>query len=159
MAGPKRPFQKLQGSLQRKSQWQRWPEQALPFLFVPSITINTGNDRSSLPRYIEEDGGGRASIHCSVVDSSKHDDGRSGIKAKCGRDKKGDSSDRSDSREHTDDGSYDATDQTIKKVLDRSGDSKTMDQMLERFKHLFILSLSLNLNLNLVMAFSSLSQP
>jgi hypothetical protein len=91
------------------------------------ITVNTGDDRSSLPRDIEEDGGGRTSIHCSVVDSSKHDDGRSGIKAKCGRDKKGDSSDRSDPREHTDDGSYDATDQTIKKVLNRCRDAKAVD--------------------------------
>jgi hypothetical protein len=50
-------------------------------------------------------------------------------------DEKGNPRDRSNSREHTDDSPYDATDQTIKKVLNRCGDSKTIHKMLKRLKH------------------------
>jgi len=98
VAEPGRPIRIFRLSPQWRSQWQRWPKRGLPFLFVPFY-----NHRYRWwPKLSHQEhwGGwsGRASIHCSVIDSCKHDNGRSGIETEGCRDQEGDSCDRSDSR-------------------------------------------------------------
>ena len=104
---------------------------ACPALPGHLIAVDAGDDGGCLSGDVDEDGGGRPTIHGPVVNAREHDEARGERGAVGGRQQEGHGAYRSDTGKYTDQRADDHTDKAEKQVNRRQGDLETEVETIE----------------------------